>query len=135
MLSNARGGKRLDKSNRFDRRKYGRLCSLYCYSATIDKAMTKPDRWPDVARQRAEWMRPTDEYILELLQDEGKLTPGAIGETEITDAGYASNRLSEMADYGLVVRVAHGLYGLTEEGEAFLNGEFDASELEADNSG
>ncbi|SIS19726.1 hypothetical protein SAMN05421752_12419 [Natronorubrum thiooxidans] len=83
-----------------------------------------------VVRQRAEWMRPVDEKILETMRDEGNMTPSALEQLDVTVANYASNRLSLMADYGLVERVAQGLYRITEAGEAFLDEELDASELE-----
>lgn len=83
-----------------------------------------------VARQRAEWMRPKDEHILEVMRDEGNMTPGALEELDVTVANYASNRLSKMANYGLVERVAHGLYRITDKGEAFLDEELQAGELD-----
>jgi len=85
-----------------------------------------------VVRQRAEWMRPKDEHILEVMRDEGNMTPRALEELDVTVANYASNRLSEMARYGLVERVAHGLYRITDAGEAFLDEELDASTLDAE---
>jgi predicted transcriptional regulator len=84
----------------------------------------------DVARQRADWMRPVDEHILEVMRDEGNMTPQALEQLDVTVANYASNRLSKMAKYGLVERVVHGLYRITEDGEAFLNEDLDASALE-----
>ncbi|WP_076610799.1 PhiH1 repressor [Natronorubrum thiooxidans] len=75
-------------------------------------------------------MRPVDEKILETMRDEGNMTPSALEQLDVTVANYASNRLSLMADYGLVERVAQGLYRITEAGEAFLDEELDASELE-----
>lgn len=85
----------------------------------------------DVARQRADWMRPIDEHILETIRDEGNMTPRALEGLDVTVANYASNRLSVMASYGLVERVAPGLYRLTDAGDKFLNEELDANELEA----
>jgi predicted transcriptional regulator len=75
-------------------------------------------------------MRPKDEHILEIMRDEGNMTPRALEDLDVTVANYASNRLSEMAEYGLVERVAHGLYRLTDKGEAFLDEELDAAELD-----
>ncbi|SFT04295.1 hypothetical protein SAMN04488556_4040 [Halostagnicola kamekurae] len=90
---------------------------------------TVPPR--SVVRQRAEWMRPVDEKILETMRDEGNMTPSALEQLDVTVANYASNRLSKMANYGLVERVAQGLYRITEEGAAFLDEELDANELES----
>ncbi|WP_049954921.1 PhiH1 repressor [Halostagnicola larsenii] len=76
-------------------------------------------------------MRPVDEKILETMRDEGNMTPSALEQLDVTVANYASNRLSKMANYGLVERVAQGLYRITKEGAAFLDEELDAGELES----
>lgn len=84
-----------------------------------------------MVRKRAEWMRPVDERIMETMRDEGNLTPYALDETfDVAVANYASNRLSELAQYGLVERLGRGLYRLTEDGRAFLEEDLDAGELE-----
>jgi hypothetical protein len=76
-------------------------------------------------------MRPVDERIMETMRDEGNLTPYALDETfDVAVANYASNRLSILADYGLVERLGRGLYRLTDAGEAFLDEQLDAGELE-----
>jgi len=83
-----------------------------------------------VVRQRADWMRPVDERILETMRDEGNLTPRAVADFDVTSQSHASDRLSTLSKYGMVKRISRGLYRLTDEGEAFLNEELDASELE-----
>ncbi len=85
-----------------------------------------------VARQRADWMQPVDERIMETMRDYGNLTPQALDNLEVTSRSHASVRLSKLRSYGLVGRVAdvEGLYQLTLEGEAFLDEELDAAELE-----
>lgn len=84
----------------------------------------------DVARQRADWMRPVDEYIMETMRDEGNLTPQAVENFGVCSRSHASVRLSKLSKYGLVERIAQGLYRLTDDGRAFLNEKLDASELE-----
>lgn len=83
-----------------------------------------------MARKRADWMRPVDEHIMEVMRDEGNMTPQALNEFDVAAANYARDRLSELSRYGLVERLSRGLYRLTDEGEAFLTEELDASELE-----
>nr|WP_092699095.1 PhiH1 repressor [Halovenus aranensis] len=76
-------------------------------------------------------MRPVDERIMEMIRDEGNLTPQALDNFGVTSRSHASTRLSELRRYNLVERPAdtEGLYRLTETGEKFLNEELDASEL------
>lgn len=92
--------------------------------------MDRTVRKADVARKRADWMRPVDEHILEVMRDEGNMTPNALEQMDVTVANYASNRLSQMAKYGLVERVVQGLYRITDDGISFLDEDLDASELE-----
>jgi len=96
--------------------------------------MSHPEDSEDV-RQRADWMVPVDERILEAIEEEGNLSPLALEKPfDVTSKSHASDRLSLLARYGLVERVARGLYRITDEGEAFLAGDLDASTLEADES-
>lgn len=81
-------------------------------------------------RQPANWMIPSDNRILELLREHGNLTPKAIEDFGGPGAGHAQNRLPILAKYGLVQRLSRGLYQITEQGEAYLNENLDASELE-----
>lgn len=83
-----------------------------------------------VVRQRAEWMRPIDERIMETMRDEGNLTPRAVSDFDVTSQSHASDRLASLAKYGLVERISHGLYRLTDDGRAFLDEELNASELD-----
>lgn len=81
-------------------------------------------------RQRADWMRPIDDELLETLADEGNLSPAACEHLDITSKSYASDRLSKLTRYGLVERVTHGLYRLTDAGRDFLMGDLDAATLD-----
>jgi len=84
----------------------------------------------DTMRQSAEWMVPSDDRILELLRQEGNLTPQAVEDFGGPVAGHASDRLPVLAKYGLVTKISRGLYRITDRGEAYLNEELDASALE-----
>ncbi|QCW05217.1 ArsR family transcriptional regulator [Natrinema pallidum] len=75
-------------------------------------------------------MRPVDERIMETMRDEGNLTPQAVDNFGVCSRSHASVRLSKLNEYGLVDRIAQGLYRLNESGRAFLDEELDASELE-----
>lgn len=84
----------------------------------------------DSMRKEADWMVPSDNKILELVREHGNLTPTAIEDLGGPTAGHARNRCPKLANYGLLVRISRGLYGLTDEGRAYLDEELDAAELE-----
>jgi hypothetical protein len=81
-------------------------------------------------------MKPIDDQLLEFMEEEGNMTPGAIeAYGGITGSDYAGERLKVLCNYGLVERLHRGLYRLTDEGRAYLDEELDASELEAIDEG
>jgi hypothetical protein len=84
-------------------------------------------------RMDAEWMNRSDDRILELLRDHGNLTPKAVENLDGPAQSTCQNRLPVLRKYGLVELVANttGLYRITDEGEAYLDEELDASELVA----
>ena len=86
----------------------------------------------DSMRKPADWMAPADDRILELIREHGNLTPGAIEAKGGPVSDHASRRARKLADYGLLMRVHRGLYGITDVGVAYLDEELDASELEPD---
>lgn len=81
-------------------------------------------------RKPAEWMVPTDDRILELIREQGNLTPGAIEALGGPSADHVSRRAKKLAEYGLLEQIHRGLYGITEKGTAYLDEELDAAELE-----
>ena len=83
----------------------------------------------DDMRQRADWMVPADDDILELIREKGNLTPGAIEKFGGPSGDHAGHRARKLAAAGLLYQLTRGLYGITDEGCAYLNEEFDASEL------
>lgn len=80
-------------------------------------------------RKSADWMNITDERILELLSEEGQFTPSIIAERIGKHPKYVNKRCRELQERGLLRNLRRGLYQITEEGEAYLAGELDASEL------
>ncbi|WP_435346056.1 hypothetical protein [Haloarchaeobius sp. HRN-SO-5] len=78
---------------------------------------------------------PTDARILELIRDEGNMTPRALSkEGDIPrlpiSRDYAGDRCRELTKYGLLERVDRGLYRITDLGHGWLDEEVDASTLE-----
>lgn len=84
----------------------------------------------DVVRQPAEWMQPVDDRILEIFREHGNLTPAAVEKYGGPSSNHASRRCKELARYGLLEQIVTGLYTISDEGEAYLDEELDASELE-----
>lgn len=91
-------------------------------------------------RRRARWMNTATDPILELLSDSDvAMTPGAIRynlEQRLEDSPSKSSihrALQDLEEYGLVWRPeeAESLVELTEIGRGYLEGDVDASELEA----
>ena len=82
-------------------------------------------------RQRADWMTRADDQILEAVEEYGNLQPKSIDNLDICARQWASTRLRYLRAAGLLEQVASttGLYGITEAGEAYLAGQFDASQL------
>lgn len=81
-------------------------------------------------RQRGEWMVPSDDQILELVAKYGNLTPHAVEDLGGPTQDHAGKRCRELVRYGLLERISRGLYGLTDEGAAYLRGDLDADALE-----
>jgi predicted transcriptional regulator len=84
----------------------------------------------DDVRDRAEWMNPVDDQILELLEEEGNMTPRGVEHFGVTVSDHAGDRLSKLAEYGLVERITRGLYRITDEGLRYLEGNLNASTLD-----
>lgn len=82
-------------------------------------------------RQRADWMTPMDDQILELLQSAGiVLSPSIIAyNLDVSREGVA-RRLQELTSYGMVSRVERGKYEITESGSKYLTGDLDAGNLD-----
>lgn len=83
-------------------------------------------------RYSARWMTIADERILEYLSQTETSTP-----KKMADSGdvrfsrqYIGERCRKLADYELVQHLGNGVYRITEQGEAYLDGELDAKELE-----
>jgi predicted transcriptional regulator len=83
-------------------------------------------------RKSGKWMVLLDERILELLEEDedGFLRPSEIAEDRRIDytPQYIGRRCKELAEHGLIQEVSQSVYRITSEGEAYLEGEYDATE-------
>jgi len=86
--------------------------------------VTKPDKM----RYSGSWQSVWDDRILEVIDKEGPSSPKTIKDTGLIHVSkqHISSRLNKMADHELLYRLPNGVYGLTEKGEAYLEGEYDA---------
>lgn len=79
-------------------------------------------------RRSARWMNIWADRILEILSIEGSHTVGDLTQHEAIDTSNStvSRTCSRLADHSLVREIGNGAYEITDEGEAYLNGEYDA---------
>lgn len=75
-------------------------------------------------------MRPADDLILELLEEEGQYPPKIIAEKVGKHPKYVGKRCRALRDHDLLRNLGRGLYQITELGELYLSGDLDASDLE-----
>lgn len=87
---------------------------------------------PRDMRQRAEWMVPADDEILEYIAEEGAGSPGTLADALGKNSDYLSNRCRQLEGYGLLRRPSRGIYFITESGESYLAGDLDANRLTSD---
>ncbi|MFD1597497.1 hypothetical protein [Halobellus rarus] len=75
----------------------------------------------------AQWMSKWDGLILEHLYEKGPSAPADIAAHDhvYVGAAYISQRLTEMAEHGLVERPRRGTYTITKAGKYYLAGGYD----------
>jgi hypothetical protein len=82
-----------------------------------------------------EWYRDgVDDRILELLREEGNMTPKTAsreGDEPRLDwgRGYIGDRMVVLEEHGLLDRIGHGLYTISDNGERWLDRELDLRDL------
>lgn len=85
-------------------------------------------------RQRADWMVPSDDAILEYLADAGEVPPAVIGRNIDSHPNYVGERCRTLTEYELADRREDGYYALTEYGRRYLSGDLDATQLTSDSN-
>lgn len=83
-------------------------------------------------RKSADWMALADDRILEFVDRNGPASAKQIDDTETIPRSHStiSRRMGRLAEHGLLQPLGNGVYQLTDDGEAYLHGDLDASELE-----
>lgn len=82
-------------------------------------------------RQRAGWMTPLDDEILELMDSADiVLSPSIIAYNIERSREGVAHRLSQLTKYKMIEKVERGKYRIREEGREYLAGQLDAEDLE-----
>ncbi|WP_336327869.1 ArsR family transcriptional regulator [Halovenus sp. HT40] len=82
-------------------------------------------------RRSGSWMSVWDDRILEWMKEnDGSGTPKELKESGLIRISqtHIARRCKTLAENGLLQHVGHGAYILSEEGEAYLEEEYDAEE-------
>ncbi|WP_255193008.1 MarR family transcriptional regulator [Natronobeatus ordinarius] len=79
-------------------------------------------------RQSGTWMTIWDDRILEIIRDEDAGRVGDLAERDAIRVSQpsVSRRCKKLAEHGLLTPLGNGVYTITEEGEAYLDEEYDA---------
>jgi len=84
-------------------------------------------------RLSPDWWSVADDRILEFLDLEGPHTPKRIADSGIVKFSrqHVNMRLGVLNETGFVEKdvIGRGVYQITEQGEEYLRGEFDAQDL------
>ena len=83
-------------------------------------------------RKSGKWMVLLDDRILELLAEEEDryMAPSEIAEDSRIHytSQHIGRRCKKLAEHGLLLSVGRGVYTITDEGRAYLRGEYNAGE-------
>jgi len=88
-------------------------------------------------RKSGSWMTIWDDRILEYIEENESGSPKELLDSGYFDVsrGHISRRLRKLAEKGFLDHLGNGVYIITNRGEAYLNEELDASELEENGNG
>ncbi|QLG63199.1 hypothetical protein [Halorarum salinum] len=75
-------------------------------------------------------MTRVDDEILEWLEENVAGTPSAVADGIDKHPDYVGDHLRKLVDLGLLDKPSRGYYRINDQGEEYLRGELDASELE-----
>lgn len=83
-------------------------------------------------RKSSDWMTIWDDRIMEIIQEGGPTSASELKKHDYihTSRPTITRRLNKLASHGLLHRLPNGVFGLTDEGEQYLDGELDVSKLE-----
>lgn len=81
-------------------------------------------------RKSGAWMTIWDDRILEYIDREGSGSPKQLKESGYirVSKSHISRRLRTLAEHGLLTNLGNGVYVITDDGEAYLEGELDTAD-------
>jgi len=83
-------------------------------------------------RRAGKWMSVWDDRILEYLKESENesASVGDLADSKLirVSNSHISERCAILAENGLLLALGNGVYSITEEGKAYLKGEYDAEE-------
>lgn len=81
-----------------------------------------------------DWMVRADDRIMEHLREEGPDTPKSMADSDRVrfSRQYINQRCKLLVSNGLLLHLGNGVYDLTEQGEAYLDGDIDVRNLDTD---
>lgn len=83
-----------------------------------------------MVRPRVDWMAPTDDAVLELLDESGLILSTTIIAINLGyEPNWISTRVTKLEDHGLIERIEEGKFEISDEGRAYLAGDLDEADL------
>ncbi|SDM50717.1 hypothetical protein SAMN04487949_1895 [Halogranum gelatinilyticum] len=81
-------------------------------------------------RHSGSWMTIWDDRILEVIREEGSGSPKQLADSGFihVSRAHVSRRLKKLAENGMLTALGNGVYIITEKGEQYLDGEWDAEQ-------
>lgn len=78
-----------------------------------------------------DWMVRADDRIMEHLREEGPDTPKSMADSDRVrfSRQYINQRCKLLVSHDLLVHLGNGVYDITHQGEAYLDGELDVREV------
>jgi len=88
-------------------------------------------------RHSGDWMTLVDDRVLEYIQEQGSGSPTKMANEEINySRQYVHQRCKKLVEEGLLNHLGNGIYTITDDGEAYLDGRLDTQNwIRLDDSG
>jgi predicted transcriptional regulator of viral defense system len=102
-----------------------------CQYTAAEFILWKSPRKVDLMRRSADWMVLVDDRILEyMVEHDGTASAAELDKSELFHVGrsHLNARLNKLAEEGLLKKIGNGVFSITNEAEAYLEGEYNVGE-------